>query len=273
MTSIDCPVHIAYKLPLRVFDFYDTVRLPLTARVRRVSDTHLFEPSRRCEPLPKPPPRVIEYTTAPPEPTRSGQVTTVTSRPGRPFDDDDVIHEGASRHRQVTYLPTPPFVVIGDNYPRNEVAHASPVPHLKAKPLPPTTSMNRSWFNPSWIAENERPDVEHGEFQSPVWLCVEMTMRADRERDAHESVPRHARHATAGTGEGQLRTLLAFVSGAKHAGGAHRSAYANTHLIPRGNPLGDSARYHELPPRSTRQVRRFVRFLSSNLGRVSVNHN
>jgi hypothetical protein len=164
-------------------------------------------------------------------------------------------------------------VVIGDDYPRNELPLTSPVPRLKAKTLPPTTSMNRSWFNPSWIAENERPDVEHGEFQSPVWLCVEMTMRADRERDARESGPRHARHATAVTGEGQLRSLLAFVSGAKHAAGAHHGTYANTQLAPRANPLGEAARYHELPPRSTRQVRRFVRLFSSNLGRVSVNHN
>jgi hypothetical protein len=195
-------------------------------------------------------------------------------RPDRPADDDDdTIEEGESRHRQVAYLPTPPFVVIGDNYPRNKVPLPLALPHQKVKPLPKSTSMNRSWFNPTWIGENERPEVEHGEFQSPVWLAVEMTIRADRERDALETGPRHARHAAEAPTSGQLRSLLAFVSGAKKTAAAHHAPYANTLRAPSGNPLGDTARYHELAPRSTRQVRKFVRFFSSNLGKVSVNHN
>lgn len=186
-----------------------------------------------------------------------------------------------ARRARAEYVPTPAFTLVTDEYTNmHEADPTSSIPHLRAKPSPRATTVNKYWFNPSWIAENERPDVDHGEFQSPVWLAVEMTMRSDRDREACDSsAPSHARHADEEPGTGQLRSMLAFVSGAKHTGGAKHAGGAEyrpvtyIHQGATGDRPCASSRYHDLPPRPARQVRKFVRFISGNLGKVSVNHN
>jgi hypothetical protein len=180
-----------------------------------------------------------------------------------------------ARRARAAFVPTPAFTLVTDEYvsAHDELA-TSTTPHLQAKPSPRATNVSKYWFNPSWIAENERPDVDHGEFQSPVWLAVEMTMRSDRDREASASgAPRHGRHAAEDTGNGQLRSLLAFVSGAKHAGASCNTPVTYLNLSTRSDKASSTPRYHDLPPRPARQVGKFVRFISSSLGRVSVNHN
>jgi hypothetical protein len=180
-----------------------------------------------------------------------------------------------ARRARAAYVPTPAFTLVTDEYVRthDDVA-TSTTPHLQAKPSPRATNVSKYWFNPSWIAENERPDVDHGEFQSPVWLAVEMTMRSDRDRETLASgAPRHGRHAAEETGSGQLRSLLAFVSGAKHAGTSSNTPVAYLNPSAKGDKAYTAPRYHDLPPRPARQAGKFVRFISSSLGRVSVNHN
>jgi hypothetical protein len=186
--------------------------------------------------------------------------------------------EEARRAREA-YVATPAFTLVTDGYlTMHESDPPSFIPHLKVQPSPRATNVNKYWFNPSWIAENERPDVDHGEFQSPVWLAVEMTMRSDRERDqardAYESgAPLTACHAAEESGAGQLRSMLAFVSGAKHPVANQITPVTYLRPVARGDRPSASSRYHDLAPRPTGQVRKFARFLSSNLGRVSVNHN
>ena len=182
--------------------------------------------------------------------------------------------EEAQRARDA-HVATPAFTLVTDEYAStHEVDPPSSIPHLRAKPSPRATTVNKYWFNPSWIAENERPDVEHGEFQSPVWLAVEMTMRSDRERETYESgVPSHARHAAEEPGTGQLRSMLAFVSGAKHAGAAqHTPVTCHRQGATLYTPCA-STRYHNVAPQPPRQIRKIVRFISSSFERVSVNHN
>jgi hypothetical protein len=150
----------------------------------------------------------------------------------------------------------------------------STIPLLKPKAPPRATNVNRYWFNPPWIAENERPDVDHGEFQSPVWLAVHMTMRSDRDRELCESsTPRHAQHAVAGPSSGQLRSMLAFVNGATQAGSSQLTPVTYIHGGVTAEKPSASSRYHDLPRPQAWPVRTFARFMSSNFGRVSVNHN
>jgi hypothetical protein len=185
--------------------------------------------------------------------------------------------EEAQRARDA-YVATPPFTLVTDEYLAMHESHPLPsIPQLKVKRSPRATAVNKYWFNPSWIAENERPEVDHGEFQSPVWLAVEMTMRSDRDRDrareAHESgAPRHARPANEEPATGQLRSMLAFVSGAKPTG-TILTPVTKIHPEIIGDKASATSRYHDLPQRPARPVRKFARFISSNFGRVSVNHN
>jgi hypothetical protein len=185
----------------------------------------------------------------------------VRSRPDRQPD-------GVERRARDSYIATPPFTLVTDEY---VAAHVSDPLHLRVKPSPRVTAVNKYWFNPSWIAENERPEVDHGEFQSPVWLAVEMTMRSDRDRDraceAHEAdTPRHARHAAEESGTGQLRSMLAFVSGAKQAG-SNVTPITKIHPEVMGDKVSASSRYHDLPQRPARPVRNFARFISNNFGK------
>jgi hypothetical protein len=184
-----------------------------------------------------------------------------------------------ARRARAAYVPAPAFTLVTDEYVSTHDGFAtSTVPRLQAMPSPRATNVSKYWFNPSWITENERPDVDHGEFQSPVWLAVEMTMRSDRDRDRdREAVasgtPRHGRHAAEDIGNGQLRSMLALVSGAKHAGATSNAPITYLNPGTTCDKAVTAPRYHELPPRPARQAGKFVRFISSNLGRVSVNHN
>ena len=182
--------------------------------------------------------------------------------------------EEAQRARDA-HVATPAFTLVTDeDASTHESAAAPSSPHLRAKPSPRATTVNKYWFNPSWVAENERPDVEHGEFQSPVWLAVEMTMRADREREMYEfGAPRLARHAAEERGTGQLRSLLAFVSGAKNVGASQHTPVTCNHQGAAVYTPCAATRYHDVAPRPARHIRRFVRFISSSLERVSVNQN
>ena len=83
----------------------------------------------------------------------------------------------------------------------------------------------------------------------------------------------HARHATsAGTGAGQLRTLLAFVNGAKRSARRIRQRDANTHRTEgeparRLGPLSRAATSIDTPSSQVRSL------LVEQPGKVSVNHN
>lgn len=175
------------------------------------------------------------------------------------------------------YVATPAFTLVTDDGSAlSETPASTTPPLLRVKTLPRATNVNKYWFNPSWIAESERPDVEHGEFQSPVWLAVEMTMHSDRDRERYETdFSSTARHAAAEPGTGQLRSMLALVSGARHADAAAPALAPITYIHQGATSVKPSAtsRYHDLPPRPARQVRKYVRFISSSLGKVSVNHN
>jgi hypothetical protein len=192
--------------------------------------------------------------------------------------DRRALGEEARRAREA-YVAPAAFTLVTDEYlTMHESDAPASIPRLRVKPSPRATNVNKYWFNPSWIAENERPDVDHGEFQSPVWLAVEMTMRSDRDRDrardaCESGAPRHARHAAEESGAGQLRSMLAFVSGVKQPVAKQITPVTYLHPVTRGDRPSASSRYHDLPPRPAGQVRKFARFLSSNLGRVSVNHN
>jgi hypothetical protein len=174
-----------------------------------------------------------------------------------------------ARRARDAFVATPAFTLVSDESLNVHDVAISP-PHLRAMPSPRPTNVNKYWFNPSWIAENECPEVEHGEFQSPVWLATDMTMRSDRDRDrnreAYESgAPLETLHLVEEPGTGQLRSMLAFVSGAKHAASSPPRPVTYIHS---GTPIdapSATSRYHGLPPRPARQVRKFVRFLSSNL--------
>jgi len=177
----------------------------------------------------------------------------------------------AARRAREAFVATPAFTLVSDESASTQDGEStSPIPHLRALPSPRATNVNKYWFNPSWIAENERPDVEHGEFQSPVWLAVEMTMRSDRDRDrdreAYESgAPGDARHVAEEPGSGQLRSMLAFVSGAKFAGASPLASVTRIHPRATGDKVSTTPRYHDLAPRPTGQIRKFVRFISSSL--------
>jgi hypothetical protein len=179
----------------------------------------------------------------------------------------------AARRARDAYVATPAFTLVTDGYLAGHDGAVVPAsPQLRAMPSPRATNVNKYWFNPSWIAENERPDVDHGEFQSPVWLAVEMTMRSDRERDRdreeYESgAPVQAGHADLDSGTGQLRSMLAFVSGAKHVATSPLAPITFIHAGTAHDKPIAASRYHDLPPQPAHQVRKFARFLSSSLGR------
>ncbi len=200
---------------------------------------------------------------APPEPARSGQVATLTSRPDRP--DDDVDDAAIAEHEaRLSYPPTPPFVLLSDT-------RTTPTPRLQAKPSPRATSVNKYWFNPPWIEENSVPDVDHGEFESPVWLAVAMTMQADRNRELDEAFnPGRGRRA-GDESSGQLRSLLNFVNNTKRSSASHRSP--GTSSMGRTVNAVETARYHELAPRHAKPSNRFIHFVSNSFKKVSVNHN
>jgi hypothetical protein len=203
----------------------------------------------------------------------------VRSRPDRQPEIGDRRARGAEAQRaRDAFVPTPAFTLVAEQPNIHEVTLLPSTPNLRAMPSPRATAVNKYWFNPSWIAENEHPEVYHGEFQSPVWLAVEMTMRSDRERDRVREdyefgAPLHARHAEAVPGTGQLRSMLAFVSGAKHAVASPITPVTFIHPELVGDKPSASSRYHDLHQRPARPVRKFARFISSNFGKVSVNHN
>jgi hypothetical protein len=173
-----------------------------------------------------------------------------------------------ARRARDAFVATPAFTLVTDEYAHmHDGDRTSAIPPLRAMRSPRATNVNKYWFNPSWIAENERPDVDHGEFQSPVWLAVEMTMRSDRDRDREADelgTPRRARDAAQESRTGQLRSMLAFVSGAKHADASEATPVTYIHPGAGGDKPNATSRYHDLPPRPSRQVRKFVRFISSN---------
>ncbi len=146
------------------------------------------------------------------------------------------------------YVATPAFTLVTDDGSAlSETPASTTPPLLRVKTLPRATNVNKYWFNPSWIAESERPDVEHGEFQSPVWLAVEMTMHSDRDRERYETdFSSTARHAAAEPGTGQLRSMLALVSGARHADAA-APALAPITYIHQGRYQCQTERHVALP--------------------------
>jgi len=202
----------------------------------------------------------------------------MTSRPDRPLQDvvefdevDDLDTRVGTSHRSVAYVPTPAFVLISDQH--GEADSSPPTPVLKVKPSPRTTSVNRYWFNPSWIEENAVPDVDHGEFQSPVWLAVEMTMRSDRTRELNgtRGAP-HNRRSGDDPCDGQLRSLLSFVNNTYRTAATHRETATSTMGRTVTTTTDTHTPCHDAP-RHAKPPSKFVHFISSSLKRVSVNHN
>jgi hypothetical protein len=192
----------------------------------------------------------------------------MTSRPDRPVDDVRTLEREAS-YRRASYAPTPSFVLVKDESPSEHVsAITSLTPLLRVKPYPLTTSVSRNWFNPTWIDEETGPDVDHGEFQSPVWLAVHMTMRADRDREVDEDgVQWRGRRSNDDPRSGQLRSLLAFVNNTKRTAISQHSPDTSTMGRTVAAKVGANSRYHELPPRHAKQPGKFVHFISSSLRR------
>lgn len=202
----------------------------------------------------------------------------MTSRPDRPLDDvkalDEVLqlNTGIGAQRSVSYVPTPPFVLISDE--SGEANATSSTPLLKVKPSPRLTSVNRYWFNPSWIEESAVPEVDHGEFQTPVWLAVEMTMRSDRTREISgtRDVP-HNRRSDDDPRTGQLRSLLSFVSNTTRTAATHRETATSTMGRTVTTTADTHASFHDQKPRHAKSPSKFVHFISSSLKKVSVIHN
>jgi hypothetical protein len=194
-----------------------------------------------------------------------------------PDDAAKVTYRGAAKRRQSSearYVPTPALVVVSDE-PTTESDDGmfAPPLRLRVKPSPRPTPVNKYWFNPPWIEENAAPDVHHGEFQTPVWLAVEMTMHSERDQSLSNQNPsRTGAGLHERTHAGQLRSLLSLIANST------RVATSYDHDRSRGRPVvprqaNASARYHELPLAHASQARKFVRFIGSNVRKVSVNHN
>lgn len=133
--------------------------------------------------------------------------------------------------------------------------------------------MNKYWFNPSWIEEDAVPGVDHGEFQSPVWLAVSMTMRADRDRELDGTRVRRLRRANDDQHAGQLRTLLSFVNDTTRLAASHHEVDRSTIRNAVSEEAGGSWRSYEPAPLRALRPGRFVHFISSSLKKVSVIHN
>ena len=187
-------------------------------------------------------------------------------------DADELDTRVTTSQPSVAYVPTPPFVLISDEH--REMDPSSSTPLLKVKPSPRTTSVNRYWFNPSWIEENSVPEVDHGEFQSPVWLATEMTMRSDRTREINgtRDVPRN-RRSDDDPRNGQLRSMLSFVNTTKRAAATHRETATST----MGRTVTTTGENHtpcqDAAPRHAKPPSKFVHLISSSLKKVSVIHN
>jgi len=78
--------------------------------------------------------------------------------------------------------------------------------------------IDRRWFSPGWIDENEIGQLDHGEFQTPVWNCVSLAIASDRARDVAIGMPRDDTYIP-GTAHnergGDLRNLLECVERAR----------------------------------------------------------
>lgn len=186
---------------------------------------------------------------------------------------DDVDPSDAAFDFGVTAPRTSYTLITSDSHHPPAVGASTPLP-LRPTPSPRATPVNRYWFNPPWIEENAGPDIDHGEFESPVWLAVELTLRAERERAGSKGPGAQHAAETLDQSGGQLRSLLKCIAMSKRvAGVSHREP---TSLLERRlaqmrpSPL---SRYHELPAPAASQARKIARFLASSWRRVSVNQN
>jgi hypothetical protein len=193
-------------------------------------------------------------------------------------DSADDLAEVDAHMTSLGYSPTPPFVLLDDDSSFDHMdRHSASPPILKAKASPRIAPVNKYWFNPSWINEDAEPETYHGEFQTPVWLAVELSMHADRERDPDHGERRDPNSPMRGparkANNGQLRTLLSCIASSNDL-----STKSRTSVLPVNDPVvakvpQADVRYHELSRHQKSRPRKFARFLVSNLRRVSVNHN
>lgn len=173
------------------------------------------------------------------------------------------------------YLPTPAFVLVRDGVaPGFGDGSFDNVPHLKVMSPSVVRTVSKYWFNPSWINDDFVPCVNHGEFDSPVWLATSLSMHADRQLDegcAGEAQGLHIPGTVHGDRGGQLRSLLHCIASATEAAPSHR---APPHVPERRVALNRpwaGGRNHRLPAPASSQVLKFVRFVSTNVRKVSVN--
>ncbi|MEO9181153.1 MAG: hypothetical protein ABI298_05840 [Acidimicrobiales bacterium] len=136
-------------------------------------------------------------------------------------------------------------------------------------------AVSKYWFNPTWINDDFVPCVNHGEFDSPVWLAAKLTMHADRELDEgcrEEAKTLHIPGTVHGDRGGQLRSLLACIATSTKAVPAPRSArprLPERRVAP--NRPWAGGRNHRLPSPESSQARKFVRFVSINVRNVNDN--
>jgi hypothetical protein len=177
--------------------------------------------------------------------------------------------------RPQDYVPTPAFVLVRDEV-ASEFGDGSfdNVPHLKVMSPSVVRAVSKYWFNPSWINDDFVPCVNHGEFDSPVWLATKLSMHADRQLDegcTEETEGLHIPGTVHGDRGGQLRSLLHCIASATAAASSHR---APPHVPERRVALNRpwaGGRNHRLPAPASSQVLKFVRFVSTNVRKVSVN--
>jgi hypothetical protein len=179
--------------------------------------------------------------------------------------------------RPQSYLPTPAFVLVRDG-DGSEFGDGSfdDVPHLKVMSPSVVRTVSKYWFNPPWINDDFVPCVNHGEFDSPVWLATSLAIRADRELDecfAHDANRLNIPGTVHGDRGGQLRSLLRCIETATKAAATHRApAHVPERRVAANRPWA-GGRNHRLPtpaPASS-QVSKLVRFISINKRKVSVN--
>jgi hypothetical protein len=177
--------------------------------------------------------------------------------------------------RPQSYQPTPAFVIVRDGL-ASEFGDGScdDVPRLKVMSPSVVRTVSKYWFNPSWINDEFVPCVNHGEFDSPVWLATSLSMRADRQLDESFEVDTERLHipGTAhGDRGGQLRSLLRCIENATRAATSLRApAHVPERRVSQNRPWA-GGRNHRLPAPASSQVRKFVRFVSINVRKVSVN--
>jgi len=205
----------------------------------------------------------------------------MSARPNFKINDHDSfpVEESASASprtvRAQRYLPTPAFVLVRDGA-ATEFGDGSfdDVPHLKVMSPSVVRTVSKYWFNPSWINDDFVPCVNHGEFDSPVWLAAKLSMHADRELDegcARDAERLHIPGTVHENRGGQLRSLLRCIATATEAASSYRPPPRLPERRDTQNRPWAGGRNHRLPAPTSAQVRKFVRFVSNNARKVSVN--